>query len=187
MDKLTLDTNILRNWAWCEGRSLESRYNNDETVRNKLKALFNTLIGFRNNGLVEFGITTQLYTDYETDGKLPKHIEDMIGPYVILATPSIFTFPVVFPIVFVEEGDIEQLLNDVFPDSKPHHKKYPRNQKDALQLYAHMIARRDFFITTDRGIVNSQSASILLKKWNIQVKSLDTYVSEKVSSMLMEK
>lgn len=46
MDKLTLDTNILRDWAWCEGRSAEIRYNDDCQKKDELGKHFTKLSAF---------------------------------------------------------------------------------------------------------------------------------------------
>jgi len=66
MDKLTLDTNVVRDWAWCDGKSEEIRYGNDPTVLRRLKNQFETLKSLRGQGKCELGITNQLFTDYES-------------------------------------------------------------------------------------------------------------------------
>lgn len=175
MDKLTLDTNVLRDWLWCEGKRQEKRHSNDLSRKEEFKCLFGRLRALRDSGTCEIGVTSQLYTDHHrTSSRLPKHIEEMIGTYVILCTPSVSTFPLVFPAVFVEPDKLQQLFEDIFPASKPHHKNYRRNMKDALQLYAHKVARRDLFITLDSGI--RQKQSVLCEKWGIRVMSLQEYV-----------
>ncbi len=181
MDKLTLDTNILRDWAWCEGKSTEARYGNSEAKRQELRCLFARLRALRDNMVCELGVTTQLYTDYgdhrRSDSSLPKHIQEMIGPYVSIATPAISTFPLVFPVVFVDENEIAQIFQDVFPHSNQSHKNYSKNRKDTLQLYAHRVAGRDYFVTSDRAILDSRP--LLAQNRGIQVKPLGEYVSEK--------
>ena len=178
MDKLTLDTNILRDWAWCEGKSTEMRYaQNAEAKRKELKALFEKLRVLRDKGVCEIGITTRLYMDYGKGPKeLPQHIADMIGPYVQVASPDLFDFPLSFPVVFPDKEEFQRILKDVFPHSKPGHRRYPKNRKDAWQLYAHRVAGRDIFVTEDRGILQRQT--LLAQRWNIRVKSLNEYVRE---------
>jgi hypothetical protein len=82
--------------------------------------------------------------------------------------------------VFSDE-EVERIFKDVFPDSEPYHKEYNSNQKDALQLYAHKIADRDLFVTTDKTILNKRF--VLAKNWGIQVQSLDEYVSKRKSRL----
>lgn len=178
MDKLTLDTNILRDWAWSEGRSTESRYiHNAEAKRKELEGLFKKLRALRDAGVCEIGITTRLYMDYGKGPKeLPQNIADMIGSYVHVAPPDMFDFPLSFPVVFPNKEGVQRIFDDVFPDSQLGHRKYHKNQKDAWQLYAHQATDRDIFVTEDKGILQRQST--LAEKWGIQVKSLREYVRE---------
>jgi hypothetical protein len=75
MDRLTLDTNILRDWAWCEGKSTEKRYGNNEPKKEEIKVRITELKKLRDDRVCELGITTQLYTDFsESRGKLPKEM-----------------------------------------------------------------------------------------------------------------
>jgi hypothetical protein len=181
MDKLTLDTNILRDWIWCEGKSQEIRYPNDPGKKESLKSLFFLLKKWSKQDICELGITNQIYTDYEKSAnELPEQIEKMIGKYIDISTPSISTFPMVFPFVFADENEIEQILNMVFPNTKPHHKKYPKNRKDALQLYAHRVAKRDFFLTSDQSILNTKNR--LKNPWGIKVMDLESYIEYKEGS-----
>ena len=175
MDKLTLDTNMLRDLAWSHNKSEEKRYDGDEVKRGELKELFDELRALRDKGVCELGITTQLYTDYgDIPGNLPDYINEMIGTYVNIASPNITTFPVGFPIAFPENGEIEQLFADVFPDSRPGDKNYKKNQKDVLQLYAHRVANRDIFITSDLNILRKRL--ILAGNWEIQVMTREDYI-----------
>jgi hypothetical protein len=175
MDKLTLDTNILRDWAWAEERSNEKRYEKDLSKKPKLVSLFSDLRMLRNNGICELGITNQIFSDFEKSvGELPTFIEEMIGSYVTYSTPSISTFPMFFPFVFANIGEIESILVDVFPNTSPDHRKYKSNKKDALQLYAHKIAKRDIFLTSDKKILEAHG--LLCKKWGIEVSTLEYYV-----------
>jgi hypothetical protein len=100
----------------------------------------------------------------------------MVGEYITIGTPGIFGFPLIFPLVFVNKSEVEQLFNDAFPDSKQGDKNYIHNQKDVLQLYAHKVAQRDVFITNDKAILEKKD--ILAKNWGIIVKSLEDYLSE---------
>lgn len=184
VNRLTLDTNILRDWAWCEGRSTESRYTQDaEAKRRELRALFEKLTTLRDTGVCEIGITTRLYMDYGKGSReLPQYMSDMIGPYVRVAPPDMSDFPLSFPVVFPRTEQVQQvqrIFEDVFPHSKPGHGRYLENQKDAWQLYAHQVAGRDTFITQDKGILRMRS--VLADKWGIHVKSLREYVLEATS------
>lgn len=178
MDKLTLDTNILRDWAWCDGKDPTIRHGNDEATRLRLARLFEDLKALRDSGECQLGITTQVFTDHpQTRGKLPQHIGEMIGPHVILAGPSIFTLPFIGPYVLAEVDVIEGIFRAVFPQSKEDDKKYQKNRQDALQLYAHRVAGRDCFVTADTTILAKRS--VLAEDWGIQVRSLDEYISSK--------
>ena len=181
MDRLTLDTNVIKDWAWCDGMSKEIRYGNDPTVLCELRNQFETLKSLRDQGECELGITNQLFTDYESDsGELPKHIEEMIGSYVSIASPRISTFPLMFLLAFVDEKEIDAILQCVFPDSLPHHKRHRKNHKDALQLHAHRVARRDYFITSDAHILAAHEK--LSNTWNIKAVSLAEYLSMSLQS-----
>lgn len=174
-----MDTNVLRDWAWIEGKVLEKRYNNNPNKRENLKILFSKLTKLRDDGICEIGITNQIFTDFEKDlGELPEFIDEMIGSHVSYATPSISTLPMMIPFVLLDEDEISSILNDVFPGAKPEHKKFPSYEKDALQLYAHKVANRDVFLTSDEKILLSREA--LLSKWKIKVMTLDEYINNKV-------
>jgi hypothetical protein len=103
MDLLTLDTNVLRDWAWSENKTDEIRYGNDPKRKKILRETFNILLGLREKGKCRFGVTTQIYTDYEKSvGELLSDIEDVIGAFeeVSLVSTSVSTFPIGFNLVF---------------------------------------------------------------------------------------
>lgn len=171
MDKLTLDTSVVRDWAWCLGYTTDKRYNNDPNVKATLQSSFNQLEALRNCGDCEIAITTQIYTDF--DGKsLPVPIQAVLSKYVELATPSLSTNPFVFPRVFAPEQEIRKLFGDIFPGVK--WDDSPKGRKDALQLYAHLTAKRDYFITHDKDFHRQQA--ILLSRWGVQVLYLQDYL-----------
>lgn len=172
MDKLTLDTNVMRDWAWCKGYGTEVRYQNNPEMRTRLAGLFGRLEELRDAGECEVGITTQLHTDY--DGTLSPHIEQMIGPYVVIATPALFTFPLVFPFVGSDPRVVRDIFKAIFPHSKPEHARHKNNLKDVLQLYAHKAAQRDYFLTSDHTILSKRG--VLAGRWSIKVQSLQEYV-----------
>ncbi|MDP1714376.1 MAG: hypothetical protein Q8L41_06470 [Anaerolineales bacterium] len=179
MDKLTLDTNVLRDWSWVEGKILEKRYNDDPSKRESLKILFSKLTKLRDEGICEIGITNQICTDFEKDwNELPTFINEMIGSHVSYVLPSISTLPMMLPFVLLDEDEVFSILNDVFPGAKPEHKKFPSYKKDALQLYAHKVANRDVFLTSDEKIILSRE--ILFSKWKIKVMTLEEYINNKV-------
>jgi len=178
MDLITLDTNALRDWAWSEDRSDENRYSGEPEKKVSLKEVFNKLRKLSKNGRCEIGVTTQIYTDYEKSvGELPDYIEDMIGPYadISISSPSISTFPMKFPFVFIDEDEIQEIFDAVFPNSKPEHRMFKKNRKDAFQLYAHRVAGRDFFITTDATI--NRAKETLASQWSIKIETPESYVS----------
>jgi hypothetical protein len=180
MDKLTLDTNTLRDWAWSEGIGNEYRYGGSEIMRAQVSRLFAQLKALRDNGMCEIGVTTQLYTDYDgTSGRLPEHIQQMLGTYVKIATPALFMFPLVLPFAGAGENSPEEIFRVVFPLSRRGQRKYESNHKDALQLCAHKVAGRDFFITTDRAILRKKAA--LAQQFGIEVRSVDEYVAQNPS------
>jgi len=157
MDLLTLDTNILRDWAWCESRSSENRYGNDDGKKKFLSIAFDKLRLARDQGKCEIGVTTQIFTDFhKTYGVPPESISEMIGSHIQLTGPSLSTFPIMFPIVFADKDRIEHILECVFPGADPRSKKHPERRKDALQLYAHRIADRDYFITSDKALLSAR-------------------------------
>ncbi len=176
MDLLTLDTNIIRDWAWSEGAPSETRYGNDPDKRLSLSVQFKCLKALRDAGRCKLAVTNQVFTDYESGGgALPRHIKDIIDSYLPYALPSISTFPIIFPTVFVDKAEIDAIFATVFPHSKPEHKRYASNRKDALQLYAHKVANRDFFLTSDKDILLAGTA--LQRSWGIHVITLDEYLA----------
>ncbi len=174
MDRVTLDTNVLRDLAWCEGDSSQVRYGNDKARRAQLKQQFATLLALRDQGRCELGITTQVYTDYGRD-TLPPPIQALIGPYVRISTPGISTIPLAIPFVIANTEDLERIQRLVFPTTQPCSSSYQRARKDALQLYAHKVAGRDFFITSDTAIL--RAGALLRARWGIQVLTLEQYIS----------
>ena len=176
MDLLTLDTNIIRDWAWSEGATTETRYANDPDKRLSLSVQFNRLKTLRDAGRCKLAVTNQVFTDYESGGgALPRDINDIIDSRLPYALPSISTFPMIFPAVFVDEAEIDAIFATVFPHSTPEHKRYASNRKDALQVYAHKVANRDFFVTSDKHILRARAA--LQRSWGIRVITLDEYLA----------
>jgi hypothetical protein len=99
-----VDTNIVKDWAWAEGRLQQTRYKNSPSRKSELLDMFSRLRELRDQGLCELGVTSQLYTDYDdTNGRLPQEIEEMIGKYFDAMSPGIFgTTLTTFPTVFAE-------------------------------------------------------------------------------------
>jgi len=133
------------------------------------------LAQFANQGICELGVSNQVYTDYGED-VLPENISKLIKVY-ITSFSSISTFPMTFPFTFIEDDQIEDILSVVFPQSIPEHKQYKSNRNDALQLLAHKMSEREFFITSDKEIMRAQL--ILEEKFGIKVLSLSEYISLK--------
>jgi hypothetical protein len=175
VDKLTLDTNVIRDWAWATRKSTEIRYGGSVQQRTEVLGVMTRLIEARDAGLCEFGVTAQVYTDFERDvGGLPDYIEDLLGNYAPLASPSISVFPMTLPFVFADTDEIQAISNSVFPSSAPTDDTYAAQRKDALQLYAHKIAARDVFITNDKAILRAHGS--LAMKYGITVKSPSEYL-----------
>lgn len=173
MERLTLDTSILRDWAWCENLSLEKRYPSEPQKRDELSDKFTLLTQLTQQGKCELGVSNQIYTDYGED-ILPEHISKLIKMY-ITDFSSISTFPMTFPFTFIEDSQIDEAFSLVFPQSKPGDKQYEGNRKDAMQLLAHKTAGRDFFITADNEILRARSK--LEEKFGIRVLTLSEYLS----------
>lgn len=156
MYKLTLDTNILKDWLWCKGLYPGNRYSGQPEKKEILKPLFLKLKELSDNQVCELGITTQVYTDCGDSAEITKELlESIIGKHIECGSPDILNFPLVFPVIFPDKKEIQRIFSTVFPDSKPVDKKYMKNCKDALQLYAHMVAARDYFITSDEAILRA--------------------------------
>lgn len=176
MDKLTLDTNVLMDWGWCAGLTSQPRYNNDPEKRAKCRTLFKKLEVLRDEGVAELGVTTQLYTDL--GGELPGWIKSLLVVFDIpMASPSIFGIPLGIPFVVGDGDDMDRLLDDVFPGSEQGEKRFIGKRRDILQLYAHRVAGRDFFITEDKGILGKRG--ILERRWRVRVMSLSEYISHR--------
>ena len=179
MDLLTLDTNVLRDWAWSENKANEERYGDDPKRKRVLRETFSVFRGLSDSGKCKFGVTTQIYTDYEKSvGELLSDIKDRIGAFeeVSLVSTSVSTFPIGFNLVFANLDEVQEILKDVFPNSKPYHKKYKKCYKDALQLYAHKAANRDCFITTDAAIL--RAGTVLISKWAVKVEKPENYINK---------
>ena len=178
MDRLTLDTNIIRDWVWATGKSAERRYGGSAQARSRVLDLMNAMFQARDAGLCDFGVTTQVYTDYEKDvGELPAHVQDLIGSYVPLASPSISVFPMTFPFVLADVDEIQEIMAAVFPSSSPGERAYSKQRKDALQLYAHKVAMRDVFLTNDKAILRARQ--LLAERQTITVMSPSEYVNSR--------
>ena len=130
------------------------------------------------SGACELAVTSQIYTDL--DKGLPEHLAAMLGTYVVISTPGLSTFPVVFPAVFLDDSVRDDILRTAFPETVPEHRKYAKNIKDALQLYAHRVAGRDIFLTNDRGLLKAQVA--LRSRHDIVVESLSDYLEYRAAS-----
>jgi hypothetical protein len=146
-------------------------------MKLELQRQFQSLRLHRDSGECELGVTNIVFVDFMADGKdeLPEYIVEMIGPHVKIATPSPTVFPWVFPAIIADPKEIEAIFTTAFPGSKPEHKMYPKNRKDALQLYAHKVAGRDYFITSDKGILRKNTA--LSRKSGIKALTLGKYLS----------
>jgi hypothetical protein len=173
VDKLTLDTNIVRDWACVEGFGDADRYRTNEPLRRELQLQFDRLRVLRDAGRCEIALTSQIYGDFENG--FPAHLVRMIGKYAVLATPSLSTFPIVFPTVFIDSDRLREILLTAFPQTAPEHRKFRQNQKDARQLYAHLVAGRDYFLTSDQGILRSSTS--LQERFGIRVLELHSYLA----------
>jgi hypothetical protein len=178
MEKLTLDTNVLRDWAWVDGIGETKRYDDSGSKKAELKKLFCILRDQAEKGRCELGVTSQIYTDL--DQGVPDHLAEMIGKHVVIATPGLSTFPIVFPPIFLDEAVLEDILATAFPQTKPAHTKYAKNRKDALQLYAHLTAGRHTFLTSDRTLL--ASCDLVERRHGIRIRTLSGYLRECISN-----
>jgi len=184
-DHLTLDTNVLRDWAWAEHRSLEVRHGANESKRTQLLHIFTLLREWRDMGRCEFAVTTQLFTDYGGSVEsVPSFIRGMIGNFLELGVPSVFTFPLAFPAAFPDMADLQRILDVVFPGSGPFEElkgdtRSDGRRKDVLQLYGHKLAGRDRFLTSDKAILRARTA--LSAECGITVTGLEDYARDALS------
>jgi len=175
--KATLDTNALRDLAWALDRSKEARYRGLPEKQGQVLQAFERILQLRDEGRCELGVTTQLYSDFaKSRANLPQDLQELIGDHVDIALPSVFGFPLAFPTVFADKDEYDRLFVDVFPHSREKHKKFNKNRLDAWQLYAHKVASRDVFITSDKGILRMHP--VLMKKWSIRVQSPEEFVRD---------
>ena len=73
-------------------------------------------------------------------------------------------------------GQIQSAVDSVvYPSSKTTDARYDSHRRDALLLYAHCKASRDFFVTSDGAILNA--AARLEKEWSITVSGIRDYVA----------
>ena len=165
---LTLDTNALRDLAWLLVKTHEDRYPGQPDKAQETRQAFTKLLALRDAGKVELAVTTNLYSDFwKSRSVLPPHLNSLMGKHVSLATPTLFAFPLAFPTVFADMPMYERLFWDTFPGSRLGHRKYGDNRRDAWQLYTHLVAHRDVFVTTDKLILAREE--ILRTKWAICV------------------
>lgn len=175
MDKITLDTNSWRDWAWSEGIRSETRHGGDSTKKQGLKADFAKLRSLRQKNLCDIGNPMQIYLDFEkTDWKLRSDLQAFIASHSDTQIPVVFSFPLAFPMVFGLPDEYDSLFNLIFPDAKPEHKKYKSSRVDAMLLYAHIKADRDIFITSDKAFLRAKDK--IKSNWQATVMSLETYL-----------
>ena len=179
MDTLTLDTNIIRDWIWCNDLSNESRYQDQPNKKEELLALFRNLKKLSEQQKCDLGVSTQIFTDAgDTAQKLLEKMESELETKIELESPSITTFPIKYPIVMPNKSEITKIFETVFPGSRPDDKKYLSNRKDALQLYAHKVTKRDYFLTSDKRILFAKEE--LNRNYGIKVLDLESYIAQSV-------
>ena len=175
MDRLTLDSNALRDWAWAEDLTGEDRHRGS-SEREPIRNAYRSLTGLRDAGVCELAVPPQIYSDFwQSNGAAPAGLAALIGSVVELTTPSLTTYPIHFPAVFFNEEALETIFRVVYPSSKTTDARYDSHRRDALLLYAHCKASRDFFVTSDGAILNA--AARLEKEWSITVSGIRDYVA----------
>lgn len=175
MDKLTLDTNVWRDWAWCEGVTSEKRYGNDANQKNVLHQNFAKLKSLHSQNLCEIANPLQIYLDFKKSGwKLPSVLENFISQNSDKNLPVVFSYPLAFPVVFGNKEKYEELFSHIFPDSNRGDKKYESNHRDTMLLYAHIIAQQEIYITSDKAILKCEQE--LQNDWGTRAMNLSGYI-----------
>ena len=174
MDKLTLDTNALRDWAWAEGRTAEQRHQGAQ--RDELRAAYAQLTKLRDAGRCELAVPPQISSDFaQSNGNPPAQLAALIGTVVELMTPSLTTYPIHLPAVCFDDNEFHGIFRIVYPSAKIDDARYESHRRDALLLYAHWVARRDIFITSDKAILNAGAQ--LRKNRAITVSGIREYIA----------
>jgi hypothetical protein len=174
MDKLTLDTNALRDWAWADGLTAEQRHQGAQ--RDELRAAYVQLTKLRDAGRCELAVPPQISLDFaQSSGNPPAPLAALIGTVVELTTPSLTTFPIHFPAVYFDDNAFNAIFRIVYPSAKIDDARYENHQRDTLLLYAHWVASRDIFITSDKAILNAGAE--LRKNRAITVSGIREYIA----------
>jgi hypothetical protein len=180
MDKLTLDTNALRDWAWANGLTAEKRHQRSAD-RDFYLCAYSDLTRLRDAGICELAVPPQFSADFwRTDGVPPEDLARLIGPTIALVTPGLSTYPIHYAAEYFDEKTSEDLFRAIYPQTLPCHKKYRSNQRDAILIYAHFVAQRDYFITSDGAIIDA--AVQLKRRWSLNVVRIGDYVRDAGSS-----
>lgn len=175
MDTLTLDTNAWRDWAWCEGITVEKRYNDALDKKRDMRREFARLRLLQSKKICEIGNPSQVFLDFKrTEWNLPQKLQEFIDKNSDSIIPCVFSFPLCYPIVFGSREDYEKLFTLIFPDSQEKDKKYLSNRVDTMLLYANILDKRDVFITSDKAILRHKNE--LRFDWKTKVATLANYL-----------
>lgn len=180
MDEITLDTNAWRDWAWCEEATSDIRHGNDQTKKAKLKWEFATLRDLRSQGQCEIANPIQIYLDFkESDWQLPDDLQKFINNNSDKSLPSLSVFPMTFPFILIDKDEYEKLFKSIFSHLKIGDNKYLSSRVDTTLLYTHILAKRDFYITSDKVVIRSQIP--LKDDYKVTVMTLEDYLSMKTT------
>ena len=151
-DRLTLDTNLVREW-W------------DQRPKQRVVA---QLLDLADRGMVDLAVTATIHLDIP-DEPLALRIQELpeiaIGKTETVARLGSWLLgrDMLGSQEFV---DWQEGLGVTEPDSR-----------DFDHLHAHMLLRRDYFLTWDGAILSL--ASELTRRWEIRVLRPEDYLSEK--------
>jgi hypothetical protein len=136
-EKLTLDTNVVRE-HWSERAKLE---------------VVEMLVELAERGEAELAVTRYIRDDVP-GGVLATRINDLAAELSILETGGVFTLDESCLDGPDGLGDQEfvDFQHALGPDWRPKRGKAP-DRRDWLHLHAHLIQRRDVFLTWDRGLL----------------------------------
>jgi hypothetical protein len=178
VDKITLDTNTWRDWAWCVGKTNDVRYNNDLATKQRLTQCFKQLDQQRLAGQCRIAAPLQRFIDFQKSGyKLPSGLEEFIRETQDEDISAIASFPLAFPFSFPPEGMHDDVFALAFPHSKPGDRKYESNNKDTTLLVAHILAKQHVFLTSDNAILRASAG--LKQKYNTEAQDVCSYVTSR--------
>lgn len=157
--KITLDTNCIINLF--DARSLSA---------TSVDALFE-LVRLALVHRVDLAVTTRSYSDLETDRKTERKAEmlRMLRLFPIIGTTFRAGVSWAGHDMCVSSQHVIAIQNALFPGLQDGNRRMWNKQNDIDHLVGHAAAKRDIFITDDRGILGK--GPDLLKQFGIDVRT----------------